>query len=165
MTTTATPKIGLVSSRGGHMKQMRLLKQCYEQFPHFLVTVKGQETIHTHNPEEKKYLMTNIGEGRWKKSPFGVLKSFWEVYQIYRSEKPDFVISTGCGIAVPAFMVAKAMGIRTIYVEPGARVYTLSKTGRICYRLSDLFFVQHRDLAQKYPKALYNGILYKQLGD
>lgn len=165
MTEVPFIKIGLISSQGGHMKQMKLLKKCYKEYPHFLITVRNQKEIKTRVLDCKQYFMTNIGEGRWNKSFFSFLKSFWEIYTIYRHEKPDLIISTGCGITAPGFIIAKWMKIKTIYVEPGARVCTLSKTGRICYSLCDLFFIQHPLLARKYPKAVYKGILYKYLSD
>ena len=166
MMAMETPvKIGLIASQGGHMKQMYLLSACYRDCPHFLITVRNQEGINTCDRFETHYFITNIGEGRWKKPFSNLFKAFWQVYKIYRREKPKLVISTGSGIAVPGFVLAKLMGIKTIYVEAGARVYTLSKTGRICYFLSDLFFVQHPSLARKYRKAVYKGILSENLGN
>jgi UDP-N-acetylglucosamine:LPS N-acetylglucosamine transferase len=158
-------RICLIASQGGHMKQMHLLEKCYKEYPYFLITVRNKEAIKACDHYETHYFVTNICEGRWKKSFFSLLKAFWEVYKIYCCQKPTLVISTGSGIAVPGFIVAKLMKIKTIYVEAGAKVYTLSKTGRVCYCISDLFFVQHLPLARKYSKAIYKGILYKHLGN
>ena len=156
-------RICLVTSQGGHMDQMHLLRECYENHPHFMITVRNKEEIRTCDNFTKCYYVTNVCEGRWK-NPLRLLKMVREVYKILRHEKPQFIISTGGGISAPTIVVAKLMKIKIIYVEAGARVYTLSKTGRICYCLSDLFFVQHLQLACKYPKAIYRGILYKHFG-
>ncbi len=159
-------KIALITSQGGHMRQMELLRNCYKDYPHFLITVRNQKDIKTCDSDSKQYFIENIGEGRWKKYIFTFfLKSFWELFKILKCEKPDLIISTGCGIAVPGFILARLMRIKTIYIEPGARVYSLSKTGRICYFISDLFIVQHLPLKEKYPKSIYKGILYRHFGD
>lgn len=163
MESSKRVKIGLITSQGGHMNQMHLLRECYENHPHFLITVRNKEEIKTCDRFTTCYYVTNVCEGRWK-NPLRLLKLVWEVYRIFRHEKPQFIISTGGGISAPAIAIAKLMRIKIIYVEVGARVYTLSKTGRICYALSDLFFVQHRPLLNKYPKALYRGILYQHFG-
>ena len=59
------------------------------------------------------------------------------------------MISTGAGIAVPGFLAAKLLGIRTVYIESYARVESLSLAGKICYHLADRFLVQHACLATR----------------
>ncbi|MDP3029141.1 MAG: hypothetical protein Q8O04_06545 [Deltaproteobacteria bacterium] len=46
-----------------------------------------------------------------------------------------------------------------IFIESWSRVTTKSTTGKICYYLSDLFFVQWPELIKRYPKAIYAGRL------
>lgn len=74
--------------------------------------------------------------------------------------RPRAIISTGPGVAVPACILAKALGIRVIYIETGSRVFALSSSGRILYRFADLFFVQWPELLAKYPRAIYEGRLF-----
>ena len=80
-------------------------------------------------------------------------------FRILLREKPDLVISTGAGIAVPGFLAARLLGIRTVYIESYARVESLSLAGKICYRLADRFLVQHACLANGLPRAVYAGSL------
>jgi beta-1,4-N-acetylglucosaminyltransferase len=51
------------------------------------------------------------------------------------------------------------MSTRVIYVESFARTQTLSLTGRILYPVVDCFVVQWPALREKYPRAIYSGIL------
>jgi beta-1,4-N-acetylglucosaminyltransferase len=74
--------------------------------------------------------------------------------------RPRAIISTGPGVAVPACILAKAIGIRVIYIETGSRVFALSSSGRILYRFADLFFVQWPELLADYPRAIYEGRLF-----
>jgi UDP-N-acetylglucosamine:LPS N-acetylglucosamine transferase len=70
-------------------------------------------------------------------------------------EKPDIVISTGAEIAIPSFVFAKIMRIKTIYLESWCRVKTKSGTGRILYFIADVFLVQWPNLINKYGKKAY----------
>jgi beta-1,4-N-acetylglucosaminyltransferase len=74
--------------------------------------------------------------------------------------RPQAIISTGPGVAVPACVLAKLLGIKVIYIETGSRVFALSSSGRILYRFADLFFVQWPELLAAYPKAVYEGRLF-----
>lgn len=74
--------------------------------------------------------------------------------------RPDAILSTGPWIAVPVGLVARLLGIRVIFIETGSRVTRLSATGRVMYRLADLFFVQWEELLPKAPRAIYAGRLW-----
>ena len=84
------------------------------------------------------------------------LQSLWALVRF----RPKAIISTGPGVAVPACILARVLGIRVIYVETGSRVFALSSSGRILYRFADLFFVQWPELLSQYPKAIYEGRLF-----
>ncbi len=71
--------------------------------------------------------------------------------------RPDAVLSTGASIAIPAAIWGRMLGAKVIHIETAARVYDLSKTGRIMYHIADLFFVQWDSLLAKYPKATFAG--------
>ena len=67
-------------------------------------------------------------------------------------------MSTGSEIAIPAFYIAKLMGIQTIFIESWSRAATRSGTGKIVYPVSDIFLVQWPDLLLLYgSKAKYVG--------
>jgi len=74
--------------------------------------------------------------------------------------RPDAVVSTGPGVAVPVCAVAKLLGARIIYVESFSRVRRLSLTGRLLRQLADLFFIQWEELQPLIPRAVYAGRLY-----
>jgi UDP-N-acetylglucosamine:LPS N-acetylglucosamine transferase len=73
--------------------------------------------------------------------------------------RPQAIISAGPGIAVPACILAKCLGIKVIYIETGSRVFALSMSGKILSHFADLFFVQWEELLSSYPKAIYAGRL------
>ena len=87
------------------------------------------------------------------------LRCAWRSWQALRETRPQALISSGPGMAVPACLLARLMGVPVIYVETGSRVRKLSLSGRLVYPLADLFFVQWPELAKRYPRAIYAGRL------
>jgi len=80
--------------------------------------------------------------------------------RIYLLEKVDLIVSTGAEIAIPAFIVAKMLRIKTIFIESWCRIHHRSKTGRILYYFSNYFIVQWPQLLESYGnKAIYLGAL------
>jgi beta-1,4-N-acetylglucosaminyltransferase len=73
--------------------------------------------------------------------------------------RPKVILSTGAHIAVPISVFGKLMGVKIIHIETGSRVYTMSSTGKLMYRIADLFFVQWEPLQRDYSKAIYAGRL------
>ena len=101
------------------------------------------------------YLVAN-----WPYNPFHVLRNFVRIWVIFNVEQPDFIVSTGAEIAIPAFIVAKIRRIPTLYIECGAQVTTPSVTGRLMVRIANTFFVQWPELKDRYGgKASYQGSL------
>lgn len=93
-------------------------------------------------------------------SPFRFLWNLAYLTRIYKKEKPDFVLSTGAEIAIPAVFIAKLFRIPTLYIECGAQVTKPSLTGRILSRIADTFYVQWPELLEAYGKrAQYRGSL------
>jgi beta-1,4-N-acetylglucosaminyltransferase len=74
--------------------------------------------------------------------------------------RPDAVLSTGPGVAVPICLVAKALNTRVIFVESLSRVSKLSATGRVMRHVADLFLVQWPELLALAPRAVYAGRLF-----
>jgi UDP-N-acetylglucosamine:LPS N-acetylglucosamine transferase len=73
--------------------------------------------------------------------------------------RPSVVVSCGTGLTVPIFYSARALGIRTVFVESMSRVEALSMTGRLLLGKTDLFLVQWESLSQRTPGAMYGGQL------
>jgi beta-1,4-N-acetylglucosaminyltransferase len=90
------------------------------------------------------------------------LRTLWAAGQAFVAllhARPHAIISAGPGIAVPACILAKLLGIKVIYIETGSRVFALSTSGKILSHFADLFFVQWEELLASYPEAIYAGRL------
>ena len=154
--------IYLVSSPGGHLTETLSLLESFEgcdvrvitlDFPNMKgVALEGVEKVH----RIRLLLGYSIKWGL----PLTLLKSFFEIFWIFLNKRPHLVVSTGSEIALPAFMIGKFLfRSKVIYMECFTRIETLSGTGKVVYRFSDLFLVQWPELAAKYGKASYEGRL------
>ena len=102
---------------------------------------------------------------QWKnENPFIVALKYvrltWQSSRVLWRVRPRVVMHSGPGIAIPIAVLAKLGGAEIIYVENGARVRTLSRSGRLMYRMAALFFVQWPELQEAWPKAIYAGSLH-----
>lgn len=151
----------LVMGGGGHTAQMLELKKLLGQDYHYEHLIGKGDSL----TEEK------LGKPVWRVhrprehgenpliSALRTTRSFIESLAVMAKIRPKAVISAGPGITFPLFLAAKLFFIKTIYIESWSRVYHKSKTGKLCYRLSDLFFVQWPEMEKNYPKAMYAGRL------
>ena len=74
--------------------------------------------------------------------------------------KPHCIVSTGAGIAVPVFMVARLFGIKLVFIESRARVWSKSRAGKYLARICDSLIVQWPEMVGVYgKKAKYLGTL------
>jgi beta-1,4-N-acetylglucosaminyltransferase len=73
--------------------------------------------------------------------------------------RPRIVLSCGTGLTVPVFYSARALGIKTVFIESLSRVDSLSITGRLLLGKTDLFLVQWEQLSQRTPGGIYGGQL------
>jgi beta-1,4-N-acetylglucosaminyltransferase len=144
-------KIGLVCAHGGHLSEMLQLMDAFEGHETFFITYDAVRT----RALERRYLLPMIG-----KNPLLMAYAFVATLRILCREKPELLISTGAEIAIPAFYLARLMGIKTIFVESWARVAQPSGTGRLVYPVTDVFLVQWERLLSKYgKKAKYEGAI------
>jgi UDP-N-acetylglucosamine:LPS N-acetylglucosamine transferase len=145
-------KVCIVSSCGGHLTEVRCLKPAYEVYEYFYVL--DDKAMLPADMQGKTYFVSH-SERDWK-----FLLNLWEAFQLLRKEKPDIVLSTGAGLAVPFAIVGRYIfKTRIIFIETIARLNKPSLSGKIMYRLAHEFYYQWKALSQFFPKAKYGGPL------
>lgn len=144
-------KICIVSSCGGHLTEVRVLKPVYECYEHFYVL---NDRVLLPQDMEGKTVFIRHSERDWL-----FFVNLWEAWRILRKERPALILSTGAGPVVPFALVGKLLRVPTLYIETFTRVLKPSMTGRIMYYLADRFFYQWETLAPYFPKAVYGGFL------
>jgi len=144
-------KVCLVSSCGGHLAEIRALREAYEDLDFFYVLndridlpadMAGRTYFITHSERDVK-----------------TIYNFFEALRILRRESPKVILSTGAGPAVPFALAGKLLRIPNIFVEISAQVMRPSLTGRIMYRLADRFYYQWPSLSRFFPAGIYSGAL------
>jgi len=145
-------KVCIVSSCGGHLTEVRCLRPAYEGFEHFYVLndkvllppdMEGKATFITHSERDWRFFL-----------------NLWEAHRILRRERPQVILSTGAGPAVPIALIGRLLfDTRIIFVETIARIERPSLTGRIMYWLADDFFYQWPSLRAFFPNGKCLGTL------
>lgn len=144
-------KICVVSSCGGHLTEVRMLRSIYQRYPHFYVL--NDTTLLPDDMSGRTHFVKH-SERDWL-----VVVNLWEAWRILRLERPALILSTGAGPAVPFAVAGKLLGIPFVFIETFARLRTPSMTGRIMYRLADRFFYQWPSLQRYFPKGVCGGPL------
>jgi UDP-N-acetylglucosamine:LPS N-acetylglucosamine transferase len=148
-------KVALVCSSGGHLAQLFRLRGWWDDHERLWVTFD--------TPDATSLLATE--RVVWAHYPTtrnlpNALRNLSLGWRFLRRERPDVVVSDGAGVAVPFFVAARILGIKTVYVEVYDRIDTRTMAGRLCYPLSDLFCVQWEEQQRLYPRAELIGALF-----
>jgi beta-1,4-N-acetylglucosaminyltransferase len=144
----------LVASAGGHLAQLLGLEELWRQhdrswvtfdLPEVRASLDG-ETVHwAHFPTTR-----NLPNA---------LRNAGLAWRLLRTERPDTVLSTGAGVSVPFFLLARVLGIRTVFIECFDRITMPTLSGRLCYPVSDVFVVQWAEQQKHFPEAVNIGAL------
>lgn len=147
-------KIGIITSRGGHLYQIMQLDSWWKKHQRFWVTFPGED-VSFFLKKEKKYF-GHYPESRNVKNAF---LNLFLAFTILKKEQPDLIISCGAGIAPPFFLMAKLFGIKSVFIEPYDFVNYASLSGRVISLFSKNILVQHRKQLSFFKKAKYLGSL------
>ncbi|MEL6326002.1 MAG: UDP-N-acetylglucosamine--LPS N-acetylglucosamine transferase [Cyanobacteria bacterium J06626_23] len=141
-------KILLVCSSGGHFDALFQLQAFWGGHDRCWITFRSAST-ESRLTEEKAY---------WAYHPTNrnipnLIRNIGLAWQVLKRERPDLVLSTGAGVAVPFLAIAKIMGIQTAFVESITRVTQLSLSARLVLPFLDVLYVHWPHLATRYSKA------------
>jgi beta-1,4-N-acetylglucosaminyltransferase len=147
-------KLLLVCSSGGHLLLLHQLRPWWEKHDRSWVTfdktdarslLAGERLDWAHHPTQRS--IPNL------------LRNLRLSWRVLRRERPDVLVSTGAGVAFPFFVLAKPLGIKTVYVEAYERMDRASLTGRLCYPICDVMVLQWEEQRRFYPRGELVGAL------
>ncbi|MBT5491041.1 polysaccharide biosynthesis protein [bacterium] len=141
-----------IASGGGHLSELQSAIPKSLKSDITYITFKNGHTIKS-LVGAKYYFIIDPHDSKIK-----YLINFIYAFLLFVILRPKIIISTGAGIAIPFMMIGKFFGSKLIFIETGARVYTVSKTGNFMYKYADKFFVQYEVLLKKYPKAILGSL-------
>ena len=145
-------RVGLVASSGGHLSQLHAVAGALSAYdrtwvsfdtPHAQALLAAETVTWAHHP-------TNRNVGNFARNL--VLAAEW-----LRTERPELVVSTGAGVAVPFLWTAAAAGVKTVFVEVFDRTDAPSLTGRLVAPFVDLVVLQREAQRRLYPRGVLLG--------
>ncbi|HVY01961.1 MAG TPA: hypothetical protein VHA12_04325 [Candidatus Nanoarchaeia archaeon] len=145
-------EVALVCSSGGHLAQIHKIftKEVIGKHSSILITEsvsKKRDTI------AGEFYFTPL-----KLNPFKNFIAMLKLLRLFRKLKTKIVITTGADLGTMAMIAGKLAGAKTIFIETIIRVKKPTLTGLVAYPFSDVFLVQHKQLAEKIgKKAIYRG--------
>lgn len=145
-------KLLLVCSSGGHLAQLMCLRPWWSEHERYWVTfdtedaiskLAGEDVIWAHHPTTRnvKNLARNTALA-------------WSTMSRIR---PDVVVTTGAGVAVPFFWLHRRFDATSVYIEVFDRIDTSTLTGRLCRPMTDLFLVQWPEQQRLYRSSVLLG--------
>lgn len=155
-------KVLFISSAGGHLSEMLELKELFSKYDYYIITEKTKSTDSLKEKYSNKvnYLIYGTKD-HMLTYPFKLIANCFKSLYYYIKIKPEFIITTGAHTAGPMCCLGKIFGSKIIYIESFANIETKTITGRLIYKIADLFIVQWKSMLKLYPKATYGGWIYK----
>lgn len=151
MSKNKKQKVLAIASPGGHWIQLNKICNPLEaQFEVIYVTPGSQ---YSSAQSERKVL--NISDAS-ATSKHMLIPLAFQLLWIFIKERPIAIISTGAAPGAIAFLLAKFLPIKTIWVDSIANVNILSRSARMVEKHADLIMTQWKPLSDN-KKIIYKG--------
>jgi len=147
-------KICFVCSSGGHLLQLHILKDWWKNHSRFWVTFKKEDSISFLAGEQTywAYFPTN-------RNIKNLVRNTFLAFRVLLKERPEVIVSTGAGVAVPFFYIGKIMGAKLLFIEVYDRIDSPTLTGKLVYPITDVFALQWEEQKRFYPRGRLLGQL------
>ena len=142
----------LVTSAGGHLLQMHLLRPAWTGLSEAWVThdgddarsiLVGDRVFYAHGPTTRN--LPNL------------LRNLILAWRLIRKLRPKAILTTGAGLAVPFAWVGRLRGVEVVYVESLTRIEHPSLSCRLIAPVASRVYVQWPELLDAIPKAQFVG--------
>lgn len=145
-------KVLLVCSSGGHLTQLMCLRPWWEAHDRSWVTFDTEDAVSKLAGEQVT----------WAAHPTtrnlrNLVRNTKLAYRMLADFRPDVVVTTGAGVAVPFFWLTKLFRGSTVYLEVFDRIDSATLTARLCKPVTDLFLVQWPEQQSLYRDSVLLG--------
>jgi beta-1,4-N-acetylglucosaminyltransferase len=147
-------RVMMVCSSGGHLLQLYRLKPWWERHDRLWVTFRMPDSLSLLAGERVAF-----GHHPTTRNIPNLVRNLFLARRLVRRYRPDVIVSSGAGVAVPFFLLGRLHRARTIYIEVYDRIDLPTVTGKLCYPLSNLFLLQWEQQRRFYPKGQVIGRL------
>jgi beta-1,4-N-acetylglucosaminyltransferase len=149
----------LVSSAGGHLLQLWSLRSAWKGYDRAWVVASHQGSDVASLLASEKYTFCYSPTTRNVRN---LVKNVVLAWRLIRQLRPNVLVTTGAGVAVPFAWVARLCGVPVVYVESLARSERPSLSCRLARPAVDRLYVQWPELAETVRGARYAGSVFGQ---
>lgn len=141
-------KICLVTSGGGHLFHLYMLKQWWSKYDRFWVAPQKDDVISLLRNERTYWSYYPV-----TRNYRNLIRNTLLALKVLLKEKADLIISTGGGVAIPFFYMGKLLKAKLVFIEVLDGIVFPTWTGRVVYPIVDSFFLQLEEQKRFYPKG------------
>lgn len=150
-----------ISSMGGHLNELMMLKSLFNKYDYHIVTEKTKATKYLKSDYNNKVSYLVYGTKKLiLLYPFILLINCFISLFLFIKYHPKYIVTTGTHTAGPMCCIGKIFGSKIIYIETFASINKGSQTGKLIYKFADLFVVQWESMLKVYPKAKFGGWIF-----
>lgn len=147
------PKLLAVASAGGHWIQLQRMLPAFAGFE--TVYVSTSEACREQVAGSRYYVVPNAS--RFAVKPFAPV--FLKAAVILLKERPASLITTGSAPMLAFVLLARLMGVRTLWVDSIANSERLSSSGRLAKRIAHRVVSQWPEVAQQEGVACWGAVI------
>jgi beta-1,4-N-acetylglucosaminyltransferase len=145
----------LVCSSGGHLLQLVALGEAWSTHSRAWVTFDKSDARWLLRQERVHY-----AHGPTNRSISNLLRNLLLARRVVSRLRPQVVITTGAGVAVPFAWMARLRGAKVVYVESFTRIDGPSLSCRLIAPVADRVYAQWPELAASYAPARFRGNVF-----
>jgi len=146
------PKVLAIASPGGHWIQLnKICNPLDDQFEMVYITPGAQYASAVKSSRRVLTITDASADSKHKLLPLA-----FQLLLIFIKERPSAIISTGAAPGAIAFLIAKILPIKTIWVDSIANVSQLSRSGRMVKKHADRVITQWQPLSDN-EKVVFKG--------
>lgn len=151
----ARHRVLLVCSSGGHLAQLMRLRPWWEHHDRSWACFPLADARSLLADERVDWVHHPTTRNVWN-----LIRNLGLAVRVLRRERPDVVVSTGAGAAVPFLWIGRLLGCRTVFLEVYDRIDSPTLSGRLCAPVTDLFLVQWPEQQRFYRRSVVAGTVY-----
>ncbi len=151
MKTDKKPKILAIASPGGHWIQLNKICNPMENEFEVIYVTPGAQYVSAQTGKTVFNISDASATSKHMLIPL-TLQLLW----IFARVRPAAIVSTGAAPGVIAFLLAKFLPIKTIWVDSIANVSILSRSARMIKKHADLIMTQWQTLSDD-KQVIYKG--------
>jgi UDP-N-acetylglucosamine:LPS N-acetylglucosamine transferase len=145
----------LVCSTGGHLLQLVSLRESWGRFSRAWVTFDKSDA-RSLLADERVY----HAYGPTNRSVKNLLRNLLVAWRVVGETRPQVLLTTGAGVAVPFAWIARLRGTKVVYIESLARIDGPSLTLRLISPIASRLYVQWPELAETLPGSRFAGNVF-----